>query len=252
MNTSPKERPILFNAEMVRAILDGRKTQTRRVAKVDLSPWLDGQADKIDESEMIFHVGEGHSGFGLYVSSAEYPEEGSDFYRCPFGNPGDRLWVRETWSPDSKNFYPFNRVAYRGDHHSDLIDRDVKECRDHAAHCEAIRKEHKVPEGCMCEFRWRPSIHMPRWASRITLEIKSVRVERLQDISEEDAIREGIKQVGNCSPPNYSKTDKCYFNGLAVGFETAKHAFAHLWDQIYDNWEQNPWVWVIEFERVKS
>lgn len=232
-----KERPILFSGEMVRAILDGRKTQTRRIAKLDLSPWLDGQADKIDESEMVFQFSEGHSGFGLYVSCADYPEEGSDFYRCPYGKPGDRLWVRETFTPP----------ASRGPKSS----KTVENC-------------HYKADGWWnidgTPIKWKPSIHMPRWASRITLEIKSVKVERLQDISEEDALAEGVSfdsgweeslgegYTSGSGYLNYQSEDDAY------EFGTAKESFRSLWNKINgaDSWNQNPWVWVIEFKKVEE
>lgn len=167
-----KERPILFSGEMVRAILDGRKTQTRRIAKLDLSPWLDGQADKIDESEMVFQFSEGHSGFGLYVSCADYPEEGSDFYKCPYGKPGDRLWVRETFFVNHWDYCNGEKLPIKP---SIRLKNSLLKQSDYRAD--------GLPnyEGEENEIKWRPSIHMPRWASRITLEITNVRVERMQD-----------------------------------------------------------------------
>lgn len=221
-----RERPILFNSEMVRAILDGRKTQTRRVAKIDLGSWLDGQADKIDESDLSFSIGEGHSGFGLYVSCTEYPEEGSEFFKCPFGKPGDRLWVRETWRRGSASWHhtkPENSeitISYKAGGVSGFITRP---------YLERLPGDSKSSEG------WVPSIHMPRWASRITLEIKNVRAERLNDISNEDALSEGMT-------PCPTGAHEC---------QCQKNQFQFLWAKLYGNNPSNPWVWVYEFEVIK-
>jgi len=233
-----KERPILFSGEMVRAILDGRKTQTRRVmnpqlksidyevnfvsTKVDALPFPDGK--------VCLPGGPASSG---YPSLAEY---------CPFGKPGDRLWVRETWYDDlmARSISDgIEGIYYRAD----------GEC------CE------QIPE-CQCadggKPKWRPSIFMPRWASRLTLEITRVRVERLQDISEEDAKAEGFE------PIIFDEFDiaEIMFNDpdcqeaevleiLGPGQIPAKADFSLLWDKINGKkhpWASNPWVWVISFK----
>lgn len=174
-----KERPILFSAPMVRALLDGRKTQTRRVVKPQPTA---------TREEAIRTYGKG----GTFILEA-----GFFGVRCPYGQLGDRLWVRETWGACAGS------PVYRAD--------DNATC----------------PDG----GRWKPSIHMPRWASRITLEVTGVRVERLQDISEEDAIAEGVpEQRGD------------------------PWAFQCLWDSINGarercSWAANPWVWAITFSR---
>ena len=182
-----KERPILFSGPMVRAILEGRKTQTRRVVKFDPCP---------SSYAMVSH----YDGLGNVVLT-----DGS-YLRCPYGQPGDRLWVRETWAHRRwmlGDASPDPTTVYRAD--SD----DLRGCD-----------------------RWRPSIHMPRWASRITLEVVSVRVERLQDISEEDAMAEGV--------------------ALAENYRGRLAHFAGLWEQINDlgSWNANPWVWVVEFRKL--
>jgi len=145
-----KERPILFSAAMVNAILSGRKTQTRRVVK-----------------PMSRKAGGEYTGWVL-------PEYRTD---CPYGQPGDRLWVRETFGSMIRNVggTPHEKLAYRAD------DPNAVMCYS--------------SEGMEVPIKWKPSIHMPRWASRITLEIVSVRVERLNEISEQDAIAEGIKAM---------------------------------------------------------
>lgn len=217
-----KARGMIFNSEMVRAILDGRKTQTRRIMKIQPE----------------------HSGLGLrrVIDSKNGSDDGKYFwsssdacglkarsksFACPFGAVGDRIWVRETWAeagasaPDLK--------LYRA---------------NYPEHVPSIYENVPPAE----EIRWTPSIHMPRWASRILLEITDVRVERLNAISEEDARAEGIID-GGCL--NCGETEPC---GLANPEPDATDAFAYLWQSIYgqENWNANPWVWVIEFKRVEG
>lgn len=200
---------------MVRAILDGRKTQTRRVVKP--------QPDK-------------HWAFNLRIvmnTRTGRLEFVDDDYRycvpCPYGIPGDRLWGREAWTPDHAAFYPNFPIVYRADQGYEY----------------KRNKEGKVysPEQkAWYPYRWRPSIHMPRAASRITLEITGIRVERLQDISEDDAIAEGaMSQL--CS--DKSQSDAMKF--------THRNGFINLWHQINgsESWAANPWVWVIEWPQLK-
>ncbi|HHH0668470.1 TPA: hypothetical protein ACPZOM_001580 [Yersinia enterocolitica] len=194
------EKPILFNSEMVNAILSGRKTMTRRII-----------------SEKTLHL------FGVAASSGEcHPIELCDqrsqsYYLdfCPLGNPGDQLWVRETFAA---GLCTESTLAYRATH-----------------------KTEDLEEGWGETIKWTPSIHMPRWASRINLLITGVRVERLNDISEQDARAEGVKA----------------WRGLAEELVGGKLAFFELWDSIYgqkegENWQANPWVWVINFERMEA
>lgn len=208
-----KERPILFSAPMVRAILEGRKTQTRRIVKPQPS-WL-------AENNRVINV---NGKCGMVESI------------CPYGQPGDGLWVRETWAP-----VPMAWIDDGVEHRSDFAYRATGDVI-----------------GC---HKWKPSIHMPRWASRITLEIVSVRVERLQDISEEDALAEGIKGITKDGRTiKYGIPDK---DGLPGNDDNGWHwcnwmlsasaAFQELWQEIngYDSWEDNPWVWVVDFKRVQ-
>ncbi|HBY0977580.1 hypothetical protein [Klebsiella pneumoniae] len=200
------ERGMIFNAEMVRAILDGRKTQTRRPIK-----WKQTRFTEIGERED-----------GSKWPWSEDAEHACDFWHpCPFGAVGDRIWVRETW-----NKYG-GLLTYRADH--DWIDD--------------MRKE------TVCTAKWVPSIHMPRWASRILLEITDVRVERLNAISEEDATAEGVPPAGSLLP-DYPGT----FLTPKGDFATAKVAFQRLWESIYgeESWKANGWVWVISFKRVEG
>lgn len=190
-----KGRPILFNGQMVRAIIEGRKTQTRRIVGNMHQDYVD-----VDDGRGV--VGWVDNCTGREV--VNYPK------RCPYGQPGDRLWVRETWGQTIED-----TVCYRADEPMSIV------------------------------TRWRPSIHMPRWASRITLEVVAVRVERLQDISEEDAISEGVEDL----PFAYGYP----VNGKTALADSAESAFKNLWESINGpgSWGENPWVWVIEFRQVQ-
>lgn len=215
------ERGMIFNSEMVRAILDGRKTQTRRPVKFPVH-------DKNLGCELAGNELAGELSAGNYLNSA-------------FGKPGDRIWVRETWQAihdycDENGHVDERRYA-----------RSIPRHRGnywHPVYEEAWGNESREDR----EFPWRPSIHMPRWASRILLEITDVRVERLNAISEEDARAEGIIDGGclNCGEP-----EPC---GCANPEPDATDAFAYLWQSIYgqENWNANPWVWVIEFKCVEG
>lgn len=192
-----KERPILFNAPMVRAILSGQKTQTRRICK-PRSDWLLGSRCVLMPHELAGEVNQGQYG------------------NSPFGQPGDRLWVREAWALDDNGHEEW--AVFRAD-------------GDEAA----------KPDGA----HWSPSTRMPRWASRITLEIISVRVERLQGITADDAMAEGIVRQGD---GGYA-ADK---DGRHYHAASAWHAYASLWEQINGagSWATNPWVWVVKFRRL--
>lgn len=193
-----KERPILFSGEMVRAILDGRKTQTRRIVKPQ--PPSHVREIRVGMFEPVV-IRKGMEEPGTPVFGFADEERG---WKCKYGKPGDRLWVRETWFCITGEPGPIS-CNYKADF-----------------------GEHRF-----AGF-WKPSIHMPRWASRITLEITGVRVERLNDISEEDAIAEG-----------------CQCSGVPSSL-TNRGAYAKLWESINGkgSWSLNPWVWVVEFKRV--
>ncbi|HIB5425021.1 TPA: hypothetical protein ACWW9W_003480 [Klebsiella pneumoniae] len=231
-----KERGMIFNGEMVRAILDGRKTQTRRIMKPQPEPcprgghWWPSNVFKT-----MLHVEEemqnGKGGWGGIVGDA-----------CPFGDVGDRIWVRETWAeagasaPDLK--------LYRA---------------NYPEHVPSIYENVPPAE----EIHWTPSIHMPRWASRILLEITNVRVERLNAISEEDAIAEGVQGVicPCCKGDSEYSTSQYDAETLAVvdeipcrACESNRSKFFTLWDSIYGYGQHciGEWVWVIEFKRVEG
>lgn len=227
-----KERPILFSGPMVRAILDGRKTQTRRTIKNSKRHWSGTEND----------------GFG-----------GFKLNECPYGQPGDRLWVRETWclKHDGDGFV-YNKdgnrdsscVWYRADG-TEVVSVDGDGFS-------------QWNQDGTAKSPWSPSIHMPRWASRITLEITDIRVERLNDISRDDAKAEGIERVGFSehaidTPGGEEMVDlRCWRNytnpRTPFGSMSQIHSFASLWESINGegSWDENPYVWVVEFKKVTN
>lgn len=242
-------RPILFKGEMVRAILEGRKTQTRRLLK----PQPADDYSSLIGPEMYHPAITGKNGeltpgpevYGVFSDDGEFGQV------CPFGKPGDHLWVRETHAIVPRTAYArsegVHQVLRPDDNHDAAIFREGFD---------------RSTGG----IRWRPSIHMPRWASRITLEITDVRVERLQDISAEDAKAEGAQhfpdlpgrspygQDGRWSMEQPASVDQC--------LSSPRWAFANYFCKIAGNapkglhdprpWDANPWVWVIEFKRIEK
>lgn len=210
-----KERPILFSAPMVRAILEGRKTQTRRVVKQDLKRLGGGDFYAFDHKGINYRVNARHTTVAAWAHLIQF---------CPYGQPGDRLWVRET----------FGLHAY-GDE-SDWNTESIAGADAQILGSWALA--HHADWGpCQDGCHWRPSIHMPRWASRILLEITGVRVERLKDISDADLELEGIQEW------------------IDRGIDHdgyPRDAFRSLWESINGagSWDANPWVWVIEFKQV--
>lgn len=210
-----RERPSLFNGAMVRAILDGRKTQTRRPI---LSVARIGRVTEFQRSTT--------PGYDWIMRDRAMRwndlREPSLMARCPYGVPGDRLYVRETWNKEG------GMITYRAD--GDWI---AAYRREDAAD-DAARKARGL------RVRWSPSIHMPRWASRLTLEVTAVRVERVQGITEDDARAEGVTPVPFCRA------------GVAEGNEH-REAFELLLGRVYGaaSWDANDWVWVVEFKCVE-
>jgi hypothetical protein len=211
-----KERPILFSAPMVRALLGGTKTQTRRV----VTPQPHHEPRFIDSGLVL------RSRKGDQTTSIHSPLIAT---HCPYGMPGDRLYVREAWrtSPDA------NSIPPRDLHDSCAI--------TYEADCEPIAGWGK----------YRPGMFMPRWASRITLEIVSVRVERLQDISDADAIAEGIERNPEY-PTLWKRGDIHGDQNIMKSTGFPKLAYRSIWEQIngHESWSANPLVWVVEFKRV--
>jgi hypothetical protein len=200
-----KERPILFSGAMARALLNGSKTQTRRAVKLPhhnpLGQWEPSTVGGPDGGRLA-------DGTTIPLQGSIWHTRTGDNLMCPYGQPGDRLWVRETHSfvPDSEDAAGCSAVLYSAD--------------------------------CQQYGKLRPSIHMPRWASRTTLEITGVRVERLQDISEAECRAEGCAG-GHGSIPGYQ------YNA------TPSEHFQRIWQSTGGDWDANPWVWVIEFRRIK-
>lgn len=207
-----KERPILFSAAMVRAILEGRKTQTRRLLKGNQIP----KENPVSDHPLRWTaVGQHDRQHGFIISGDSEDDCARNLAKygvCQYGKVGDQLWVREAfaWSEIAADH---EEVLWRADSEYSLDERGGS--------------------------RWRPSIHMPRWASRITLEITSIKVERLQDISKEDAIAEGCSG-GHNSIPGY------IYNA------TPTEHFMWLWESIHGEgaWAVNPWNWAVTFKRV--
>jgi len=208
-------RPILFSAPMVRALLDGTKTQTRRAFSEKTLKLFSAAVALGEVSDFLNEMQLGKNDLGYVL----------DF--CPYGKIGDRLWVRETWSKAKSSLS--NELFYRAD-------------GDHQPGRQ-ITLSYVDREG-----RWRPSIHMPRYVSRITIEITGVRVERLQDISEEDAKAEGIQQYKG--PLRWIR----YIDAVTgeAAHNSARDAFASLWEAINGagSWDSNPWLWCVSFKRV--
>lgn len=217
--TTIKERPILFSGEMVRAILAGRKTQTRRLVKPQPPVDIDELHGFSLRKRAPYRVEDNETGCILGMGF----QDDDDRYYIAKANVGDRLWVRETWVPlDRDHNVGDSKYAYRAD-----MTRDSED----------IRQEYLAAGR---DYRWRPSIHMPRCASRITLEVTGMRVERVHDITEENARAEGV--------------ESCEFFGKAKSghpLAPCKTAFAWLWKTISgpESRDANPWVWVIEFKR---
>lgn len=226
-----RERPILFSAPMVRALLAGTKTQTRRVVKPrpptekDFPHSVFGMSPAVADGIKMYSMDD-------YERLAKHPTEWELFgsvgvardggfpkrYRCPYGAPGDRLWVREAWAGYREKVAGVRGdvpiVAYRATDEDDYLPG----------------------------MPWRPSIYMPRWASRITLRVTDVRVERLNDISEADALAEGAL-------PSWRDGTPIKHDGTGA---ICREAYAELWEHINGpgSWAGNPWVWVVSFERL--
>lgn len=215
-----KQRPIIFSAEMVRAILAGTKTQTRRVIRnqpIDILPMPNPRAPSQVE----------------WVTLQSRDPNHGQVIRCRYGIRGDRLWVRETWGAVSKTEYPMPikecNIEYRAYLPAGSTDQPGQWSAEDA------RGDPDAPH-------WMPSIHMPRWASRITLEIVGVRAERLQDMKPIDCVAEGAYMP----QMRYGKVEGAY----------AIARFAEVWDWLNAKrgypWESDPWVWVISFKRIQE
>jgi len=242
-----KERPILFNGSSVRSILEDRKTQTRRVIKLEWSRCLDLE----DQDDVVKAI-----------------------KQCPYGQVGDRLWVKETWKVASfmedmpiEFQYKADGAELEENRSADLPETWLKYndwyeriCGQSTSELETMKwpanddDGHYAWDAGKSPLRWRPSIFMPRWASRITLEIVKVRVERLQDIGKDENVKD-IFSEGLCKA-NYYETDPEDNEVCGIDIEEALEDFSDLWSSINAKrgygWNANPWVWVIEFHRMEQ
>jgi hypothetical protein len=217
-----KEHPILFSTKMIQAILEGKKNQTRRVIKSPRNKEVYGFRINMNM--------DGSCKYPVAINEEERSLEGTINMKCPYGKIDDILWVRETWqhtkclnlSPDDENYGYIYRASENG----------------------------REFENNMEEWIWKPSIFMPKEACRIKLKIKNIRVERLQDISEDDSINEGIQKHEDAYRTNFRQPEaKSYLDGYTW---TAQESYKTLWDKIngIGSWNKNPWVWVINFEKI--
>lgn len=214
-----KERPILFSDQRVRALLSGQQSQTRRIMKSQL--FGPGQ----DNHEGCYGI----DVLNNHLQGSRVMEMENISYHCPYGQPGDRLWVRETWrgpviEPEEMADYQRSPAQFK----------TPRYCQYHADISQPSNAE---------QFGWQAGIHMPRWASRIDLEVTGIRVEKIQDISDDDVIAEGVQ------------TDSHFLNNFFTMHSepvSSKDAYRKQWALQYGgtSWEVNPWVWVIEFKRV--
>lgn len=251
---STKFKPILFSTAMVQAILEGRKTQTRRVVK-----------KQPKEKDYLPELLTDH--FGNYLLSYRkdrvFVEDKT--IKSLYGNVGDVLWVRETWKPGA--WREDGRVAFDYLASTELkntpwvqftnFDNYYKKWTDE------ILKNNSIPdemgfhhwEPGKSPLSWKPSIFMPKDACRLFVKIKSIRVEKLQDISEEDAISEGVLKDVEFYPGDF-KTEMIYrdYTGKTHGCKYARSSYMTLWQKIngVDSWDENPYVWTLEFERIEK
>lgn len=211
-----KEKPILFNTPMVQAILDGRKTMTRRIVNIDASEWgnTNVRATDQDSVEQLFK-------HRIFCDETQ-------IVKCRYGKPIDMLWVRETWMENPNvDFFPDEPYYFKASKSKQFLE--------------------EWPNS------WRPSIHMKKDAARIWLQIEEIRVERLQDISEEDAKAEGIEEYG----PFGEYKGSIHPSGGCMRYRAygkASRAFEDLWVEINgeDSWKATPWVWVIKFKVLST
>ncbi|HBT4761246.1 TPA: hypothetical protein MB328_002842 [Klebsiella pneumoniae] len=217
------ERGMIFNGEMVRALLDGRKTQTRRIVKGTDSAVKFCKEWNINGEEVFVVLGEkDHTGMNPVLGAIS----------CPFGAVGNRIWVREAFRVHSRAT-DVATLVYKASERNSWTEQT------HRVPV-AVCNKPATPE------KWTPSLHMPRWASRILLEITDVRVERLNAINEHDALAEGVAKLRGGFWKHYQP-------GWTQHQLSARGSFVTLWKSIYgdESWNSNPWVWVIKFKRIE-
>ncbi len=257
-----KERPILFKGAMVQAILDGRKTQTRRPVTPQppaaaVKPWC-----------IVRSSDSSWTGTWGWTDSvgAEPPRYVVDGVRCPLGVAGEQLWVREA-------FQVFERTSLEQGEEWSQVTKRLRTDIDEPPSARWWRLAYRA-DGELEDVTWRPSIHMPRWASRIQLEMEWIRAQRLHDITDEEAIAEGIAPLFTDEEmkarPELESCRGMWRNYLwhgcargkvmdqwayqSSGYLSARDSFSSLWESVYGagSWVQNPWVWVVNFKRVEK
>jgi hypothetical protein len=237
-----KERPIEFTGEMIRALLDNRKSQTRRVMRVQPHDDSCKISTLMESTGSSREIGKHRWLKMLSNDEVDLDDHAGKYFACPYGYAGDRLWVKEPW---------FNNKEYTENMHALLkrwpygdVQLPVK------SEYPDIMYKADYPEGMLC--KWKTARYMPRFLSRILLEITDIRVQRLQAISEDDAIAEGAKKFPSgyvFENTGYDKAKLCHTSPAT--------AFNIMWDEmIYKNndqkcWEANPWVWAISFKRLE-
>jgi hypothetical protein len=239
-----RQRAIIFSAPMVLALLNGTKTQTRRLVKKPPTlshHYLQPMFGKGTDGQEI-----GEPGLWREVGP-DYPDDERDDRRCPYGTVGDLLWVKETWCPADKWADDTERddptcIRYRA---------DGKALRFNYVHQGAAPTKIHGTEQWTDPAKWNSPLFLPRWASRITLEVKSIRAERLHDITEEDANAEGVRPGQRWADSTYPPRSAEHRYKVS---ETHREAYARAWNTIHGNdaWRANPWIWAIEFTRVEA
>lgn len=236
-----KERPILFSGRMVLATIEDRKTQTRRLIKHgQVFRFAPGGDLSTEEKRAIYK-----EPFIWDKKNPAHPKMAELLKLCPYGAPGDRLWVKETWMPDAPRNGTWSDVEFYG-------------CKN--ASLDLIPERYRKPKHCLYRASWdgelvgwRPSIHMPRWASRITLQIVERRAERLQDITEADAKAEGITEraaaIGRDGGVWFTENGQRFYE--EIGYRVA---FRQLWESINGpgSWEGEKWVWVVTYQMLNA
>ena len=241
------ERPILFSDAMVRAILSGQKTQTRRVVTAPVE-FIGGSGDDRSDPDNWGFYAESSSFAGWVVLARNVHRlVGNNQDRaslaCPYGVPGDRLWVRETFASFQGSSVPVTPSAA-----TYVVMRDGTQV--YRSDSAIIPPAKEYADGAFDGIKWRPSIHMPRWACRLVLEVTDVHVERLNDITEADARAEGVTLLHGIGDDQTLPGEP---RGRTFGTHPHACAFCVLWDSINGErapWSSNPWVWVVSFRRA--
>jgi hypothetical protein len=244
MKNAIVERPILFSGPMVRAILEGRKTQTRRIVKPQPPRCIDSLHGNELRKRAPYEIQDAdgnNCGWGF--------QDEENNYKCRFGTIGERLWVRETcWSDGQEVYYSADEAKGQWLPHRKRVKkgRDLSISRDES-YQRLLTLHHYAGGFC----RKVPAIHMPRWACRIVLEIENIRLERLHEITDDDCVAEGQEPIGEKLNPPGGSVQLGRLNGK---YAPVRQLFSELWTEINgaNSWNENPWVWVIQFRKIEE